>query len=99
MPYTMQTPQRPLPGAYIQTPAVGNYSSYQSRPSNFRSNSASSQQQHVSQPHMQTLNQQGQAGVPAIPREEVKPIAQAAKAVSEALEQESRYPELDSYIG
>ncbi|KAL9600322.1 MAG: hypothetical protein Q9219_003272 [cf. Caloplaca sp. 3 TL-2023] len=74
MAYMPQTPQKALPGAYIQTPA------------------------HQSQ----ALNQRGQIAQPAIQRpepEDIPPISRAAKAVNEALQEESRYPELDNYIG
>ncbi|KAL9015240.1 MAG: hypothetical protein Q9173_000126 [Seirophora scorigena] len=74
MSYMPQTPQKALPGAYVQTPA------------------------HQSQ----ALSQQGQvpqAGAQKTTVEEIPPTARAAKAVNEAFWEESRYPELDSYIG
>ncbi|KAL8711927.1 MAG: hypothetical protein Q9225_007024 [Loekoesia sp. 1 TL-2023] len=74
MSYNPQTPQKALPGVYIQTPA------------------------HQSQ----ALSQRGQVAQTGTQRpdaEEIQPITRAAKAVNEALTRESRYPELDNYIG
>ncbi|KAL8918572.1 MAG: hypothetical protein Q9208_007284 [Pyrenodesmia sp. 3 TL-2023] len=74
MSYPPQTPQKALPGAYVQTPA------------------------HQSQ----ALSQQGQGAQSGTQRsnaDEIQPVARAARAVNEALSQESQYPDLDSYIG
>ncbi|KAL8999897.1 MAG: hypothetical protein Q9169_001303 [Polycauliona sp. 2 TL-2023] len=94
---SIQTPQKPLPGAYIQTPAVGRFQSFQSRQSN-----AVSQQQNGNQQQTQALNQQGQSvqkGGPRSDAQDIPPIERAAKAVNEALTEEAQYPDLDSYIG
>ena len=94
-----QTPQRPLPGAYIQTPAHGltNKAGQLNQP-NHRANAITPQ---VPQGQSQALNQQRQqtgqvAGTS--PAEEVKPIRRAARTINDTLDQESRYPELDSYV-
>ena len=94
-----QTPQRPLPGAYIQTPAhaLANKAGQLNQP-NHRPNSITSQ---VPQGQSQALTQQRlQTGQVAgtSPAEELKPIRRAARTVNETLDQESRYPELDSYV-
>ncbi|KAL8702477.1 MAG: hypothetical protein Q9201_004349 [Fulgogasparrea decipioides] len=102
MSYTLQTPQKPLPGAYIQTPAVSRFQSLQSRPSNSRLNSGAPQQQYGRQHQSQALTQQGQAsqtGGQKSDAKDLQPIARGAKAVNEALSEESRYPDLDSYVG
>ena len=88
---SIQTPQKPLPGAYIQTPAVSRFQSLQSR-------------QSISVPPQQSqaLNQQSQSvqnGGQKSESQDILPIERAAKAVNEALSEESRYPDLDSYIG
>lgn len=89
-----QTPQRPLPGAYIQTPAHGtvNKAGQLNQP-NFRPNAITSQD--ARQGQSQAPKQQG-AGIS--PAEELKPIGRAARTINETLNQESRYPELDSYV-
>ena len=95
----LQTPQKPLPGAYIQTPPVSRFQSLQPRPSNLRSSSALSQQQRSLQSQSQALGQQAQPAIQNQSVEDVKPIARASKAINDTLAEESRYPELDSYIG
>ena len=94
-----QTPQRPLPGAYIQTPAHGlaNKPGQLTQP-NFRPNAITSQlPQDQSQALTQQKQQTGQVAG-ASPAEELKPITRAARTINETLDQESRYPELDSYV-
>ena len=90
-----QTPPKTLPGAYIQTPALNKFN----QPA-FRSIPAPQQnQQNVVQPSSQALSGRSQqlqtAGKPG----ELKPIERPAKSINEALSQESRFPELDSYVG
>lgn len=108
MAFTAQTPQRPLPGAYIQTPALNRFQSGQILQPNFRPNSAPSIQQHGAQTQTQAQAQTqvlvpetqqvtGGGGTPPVDR--LKPIDRAAKTINETLAQESKYPELDSYIG
>lgn len=90
MSYPPQTPQKALPGAYVQTPAVSSLSACRDRTSNIF--------QHPSQ----ALSQQGQGAQSGTQRsnvDEPQPVARAARAVNEALSQESQYPDLDSYIG
>lgn len=95
-----QTPQRPLPGAYTATPAPnldyqsGFTSQQVSRP-------GAAQQQTGPQGQPQAVSQQRQqngqlAGRP--PAEELKPIERASRTVNQTLEQESRYPALDTYV-
>lgn len=95
-----QTPQRPLPGAYIQTPAhgLGSKAGPLTQP-NFRPNAITSQ--NASQGQSQALTQQQQQTgqvVGTSPAEELKPIARAARTINETLDQEARYPDLDSYV-
>ena len=94
---SIQTPQKPLPGAYIQTPAVSRFQPFQSRQPN-----SLSQQQNGSQQQSQALSQQGQSVQKAGQKSEtqdIPSIERAAKAVNDALSEESQYPDLDSYIG
>lgn len=104
MAFTAQTPQRPLPGAYIQTPAPNRFQTGHIPQPNFRPNSAPSIQQHGSHAQAQTQElvpaaQQATegSGTPLVDR--LKPIDRAAKTINETLAQETKYPELDSYIG
>lgn len=95
-----QTPQRPLPGAYIQTPAPGlTTKAGQLTQPHFRPNAIPSQ--NASQGQSQALTQQKQqtgqvAATSSL--EELKPIVRAARTINETLDRESRYPELDSYV-
>lgn len=95
-----QTPQRPLPGAYIQTPAPGlTTKAGQLTQPHFRPNAITSQ--NASQGQSQALTQQKQqtgqvAATSSL--EELKPIVRAARTINETLDRESRYPELDSYV-
>lgn len=104
MAFIAQTPQRPLPGAYIQTPALNRFQSGQIPQSNFRPNTAPSIQQHGAQAHTQTQvlvpeTQQVTVDRGTTPVDRLKPIDRAAKTINEILAQETQYPELDSYIG
>ncbi|KAH3995531.1 hypothetical protein HBI56_146280 [Parastagonospora nodorum] len=80
------TPQRPGPGAFINTPAPN-------RP-NLQRQSSMSQSQ--SQPPQQQQQQQQQA-LPAPPVE--SPIERAARTINIMLDRDNRYPSLEGYIG
>ncbi|KAL8813920.1 MAG: hypothetical protein Q9223_006823 [Gallowayella weberi] len=97
MPYTIHTPQKPLPGTYIQTPVANKLQPFQSRQS-----TSLSQQQNGLQQQGQALSQQAQSAQNTgqkTENQDIPPIERAAKIVNEALSEESRYPDLDSYIG
>ena len=85
----------------MQTPAVNKFGASAISQRSFQPVSAPSQQQHGSQAGNQALSKQPQqmqtTGKPAT--ETLKPIERAAKTINEMLNQESRYPELDNYIG
>ncbi|KAG8531679.1 uncharacterized protein KY384_003311 [Bacidia gigantensis] len=82
-----QTPQRPLPGAYLQTPARNPSQSTQSQ----------SQQQPTNQ--SQALTQtQGNGSVITRGSNDLEPVERASKVVNDALVRETQYPELDSYV-
>ena len=101
MSYAAQTPQRPLPGAYVQTPDVSRYQPGFQRQSSFRGSGSASQ--------LQNVHQQGQAGQQQLQRqsqevgkpatETLSPIDRATKTVNETLNQELRYADLDAYVG
>jgi hypothetical protein len=79
------TPQRPGPGAFINTPAPN-------RP-NFQRQSSLSQPQ----PQSQSQPQQQQQALPAPPTE--SPIERAARTINNMLDRDCRYPSLEGYIG
>ena len=99
MAFTAQTPQRALPGAYIQTPApkLG-----QIAQPNFRFQSAPLISQNGSHVRNQVLAPSKQSIAPEGGKpsgDTLKPIERAAKTINETLASETKYPELDSYIG
>ena len=99
----MQTPQRHLPGAFIQTPAVGRLQAGPVGQLQRRPGSSSTTSQQISGIASKALTQQAQQDVEntnASPTAEaLAPIERAAKSINHNLDQETRYPELDSYIG
>ena len=106
MAFAAPTPQRPLPGAYVQTPAWSRFKTGQTGSIEFASNSLAqlrslsqglstrSQESKGSDPPDQTAN-----AAERQPSEILKPIERAAKTINETLAHDARYPELDSYIG
>ena len=94
-----QTPQRPLPGAYIQTPAhsLVNRAGQFNQPT-YRPNAVTSQLSHGQSAALTQQKQQAGQVAGSSPAEELKPITRAARTINETLDQESRYPELDSYV-
>ena len=102
MSFSLQTPQRPLPGAYIQTPALNKYRSSQQAQSNLPLKPATTLSPHELQGQSHALiphSQQAAQEVGKFGAESLKPIERAAKTINETLSYETRYPELDSYIG
>ena len=103
-----QTPQRPLPGAYLQTPTVGRYQTSPANPLFSRAPAGLQQPNRsvqisskaVTQPSQQSgqPNQNGQFEARSA-TETVNPITRASKSINETLDQELRYPELDTYLG
>ncbi|KAI9714654.1 MAG: hypothetical protein M1812_006319 [Candelaria pacifica] len=94
-----QTPQRPLPGAYIATPAQ----SRQQQPSNVQpltfTNTTSAVQNNAQQNPYSAPAQQSRALQSSNAIETLKPIERGARTINQALVEETRYPELDSYVG
>ena len=96
MAFNIQTPQRPLPGAFLQTPALNrNQQEPISQPALFRQTSNP-------QPNVQTAvapyNPKGAVQKPPF-APTLEPIERAARTINDTLIQETQYPELDSYVG
>ncbi|KAH8804905.1 putative nucleoporin [Xylogone sp. PMI_703] len=106
---SLQTPQRPLPGAYLQTPAASRFQGGAPPPRQpvFRSQSFTGQQGGVGgssssqntavgvaqQPHLQTPGSRQVAASPPL-----QPIQRAARTINEVLQKEASFPDLDSYV-
>ena len=109
MSFAAQTPQRLLPGAYVQTPALSRFKAGQTGSTSSTSHSSSSLGQLRSLSHgLSTITPGPGELVPPHkaadeaerqPLEVLKPIERAAKTINETLDHDARYPELDSYIG
>lgn len=87
----MQTPHRPVPGGYFQTPANARYQSVPapSIPPIF--------QRRNTPPRPRSSSSSRQAQISE--REpEVAPIARAANTINETLLKEESFPDLDSYV-
>ncbi|KAF2721474.1 non-repetitive nucleoporin [Polychaeton citri CBS 116435] len=82
-----QTPQRPVPGGFLQTPAPA--------PSILAQHAASLRQPHPSSASSQSVI----APAPAAPSTtDLKPVVRAARAINETLAVEARFPEFESYV-
>ena len=102
MSLAVQTPQRPLPGAYLQTPAASRYQPGPIGQPFFRPAGSMSVQNNAPSSASQVSAQQPQQSTTVAAKpgpESLKPIERAAKTINETLVQEARYPELDSYVG
>ncbi|KAI9678319.1 MAG: hypothetical protein M1817_006265 [Caeruleum heppii] len=99
MSFAVQTPQRPLPGAYFQTPAPARYQpGARSQPSFARQTSSSSLAPASTPNASLRPTSSGDASQPAA-ADTLKPIERAARAINDTLAQEARFPDLDSYVG
>jgi nuclear pore complex protein Nup155 len=94
---SLQTPQRPLPGAFLNTPAASRYQSnpppprpvFRSQPS---SNGPAIAAASSSQPAL------GLAATAPIESISLLPAQRAAKVINEVLARDGNYPDLDSYV-
>ena len=94
-----QTPQRPLPGAYLSTPSNIQSQQVQTRQPKYSAPTAPISQQYGSQQGQalaQQHQQQGQFGKQQM--EDLKPVERASRTINDALIRETQYPELDSYV-
>ncbi|KAJ6021530.1 hypothetical protein N7540_007034 [Penicillium herquei] len=83
------TPQKPLPGAYLQTPAVPR--------NDFKSPPRQQQAQYARSPPQQNIPPKlPPTATP--PNQNLSTEERAARTINETLIQESRYPDLDSYL-
>lgn len=104
MSYAVQTPQRPLPGAYVPTPVVSRYQTGPPRPSFPHPSSNPSYQQSqnglqsTQMVQQQPPQQRGQVSTKP-PTETLSPIERASKVINETLDHELRYPDLDTIVG
>jgi nuclear pore complex protein Nup155 len=97
----MQTPQRPLPGAFFSTPAASRFDTRAPPPPIFRSQSQSFGGQGAAlggsnpagqqQPPLDQSRHQNQI-------RSLQPIQRAARTINETLLREASFPEIDSYI-
>ncbi|KAG9684501.1 nucleoporin-domain-containing protein, partial [Aureobasidium melanogenum] len=92
------TPQRPLPGAFFNTPAPGRPgSSGQMAQQPFRSNAAATLAGYRTG---QVASRDAPTQRPATATQDtLAPIERAARTVNEALQSEAQYPALDNYVG
>ncbi|KAI9798741.1 MAG: hypothetical protein M1833_004571 [Piccolia ochrophora] len=103
MSFILETPQRPLPGTYFSTPAAHRESSALSaRPDAFRSSSINypmlSRTSSGRQEIQSSTNQPTSQAAPNVV-DTLKPVERAARTINQSLAQETRFPELDSYVG
>ena len=93
----LATPARPLPGAFLNTPAANRFQTggpvrqylVQRNPS------------YTSQRNPQGTEMTSQSQSPNVTKptsDALTPVERAAKTINETLKQELRYPELDSYV-
>ncbi|KAI9844451.1 MAG: hypothetical protein M1838_002187, partial [Thelocarpon superellum] len=99
MSMAVQTPQRPLPGTFIQTPAATRQSSGIAPPQ-FRPTASASVHTTATPPtSFPPQPPATTAPLPIAAPEALTPLQRAARTINETLNQELRYPELDSYVG
>ncbi|KAI9795113.1 MAG: hypothetical protein M1816_000135 [Peltula sp. TS41687] len=99
MSFVAQTPQRQLPGAFLATPAPNRgHTPPSQQPSALRNVSYPSLPKDFGRVSQPAPAQPMASPAPAAP-ENLKPLQRAAGTINETLEQEKRYPELDSYVG
>lgn len=98
----LQTPQKPLPGAFLQTPApVRSQTGVDPRRQLFRSGSSNGQQsnaltsQNGAPGGQQQQVSQVQTQTQAPP---LLPVQRAARTISEVLQRDASFPDLDSYV-
>jgi nuclear pore complex protein Nup155 len=104
MSYGLQTPQRQLPGAFLVTPATNRQLTTPFVRANSYGNRESVSHQNPPPPAFGSVPKPAEPApsqpAPSQPQNEsLKPIQRAARTVNDTLLHESRYPELDSYVG
>ncbi|KAL3428477.1 non-repetitive/WGA-negative nucleoporin [Phlyctema vagabunda] len=95
---TLQTPQRELPGAFLQTPAGARYASQPPIRQPVFQRESFPGLQGGAQAQGQAQRQQA-AQAPEAPHvRPLQPIQRAARTINETLQKESSFPDLDSYV-
>ncbi|KAI9892179.1 MAG: hypothetical protein M1814_001638 [Vezdaea aestivalis] len=90
-----QTPQRPIPGQFLATPAIGNpkRQSLRQATSNAPQSVRALAERAIAQPGLGAV-----APIPP-PQPTLSPIQRAARTINETLIQEGRSPALEQYVG
>ncbi|KAI9811499.1 MAG: hypothetical protein M1826_003170 [Phylliscum demangeonii] len=94
----MQTPQRPLPGAFLTTPARTRDPTLAPQAAASGSVLYPSLDASASQLSKVQFSDAPAATVP-VSLDNLKPLQRAAVTINETLNRETRYPEIDSYVG
>lgn len=98
----LQTPQKPLPGAFVQTPAPSRYQTgADPRRQLFRSQSSGGQQSNGVQLQSSATTQQQQQISQTQPQTQappLHPVQRAARTINEVLQRDANFPDLDSYV-
>ena len=95
----MQTPQRPLPGAYFNTPAAPRFGTGAVppqpifRPQSFVNRPPAGESSNPTPAAPQPPQSRQQPQTQSLP-----PIARAARTISDVLQREASFPEIDSYV-
>lgn len=90
-----QTPQRQMPGFYFNTPALNRQPSFEARAFNRPQHGSTAEQAPVSYPNLSnSLNQP----MPAPPPKSMSLVERAAKTINDKLDQDKKFPTLDSYL-
>jgi nuclear pore complex protein Nup155 len=97
----LQTPQRPLPGAFFNTPAASRFDVRPPPPPIFRTQSQSFRGGREAAPAEASNGSEQQQ--PDQSRQQVQarssqPIQRAARTINEYLLREASFPEFDSYV-
>ncbi len=92
-----QTPARPLPGAYVNTPAPSRYPGQNVNRQLFGTQSSTGASAATAENRIST--QQAAAVVQAQPQaHNLKPVQRAARTINDVLRRDAHFPELDSYV-
>ncbi len=92
----ISTPQRPLPGAYFNTPAVTRYQGgLPPRQPVFQRQAT---QQTQSSNAAQVVQQQTPQLRPISQSQSLQPIQRAARTINEFLQRDEAFPDVDSYV-
>lgn len=92
----MQTPQRPLPGAFFNTPAASRFGAPPPPPI-FRSTSLTSAQSTAPGQDAAAAQTTPQS-LTSLQNRLLQPIQRAARTINETLQKEANFPDLDSYV-